>query len=61
MLVLTRRVNERLYIGTDIVITICSIAPDRVRIGIDADISIPIVREELRHKNKDDRDGDSKS
>ena len=47
MLVLTRRKNQRILIGKDIVITIVEIRPGAVRIGIDAPIAIPVNREEI--------------
>lgn len=50
MLVLTRYIDERIYIGDDIVITVCDIVGDKVRIGIDAPRDAKILREELRGK-----------
>ena len=47
MLVLSREVNERILIGTDIVLTVVRIGDATVRIGIDAPDSYKIVREEL--------------
>jgi carbon storage regulator len=47
MLVLTRRVNERVMVGDDIVITVLEIRGDQVRIGIDAPTSIAVHREEV--------------
>jgi carbon storage regulator len=47
MLVLTRKVGERICIGEDIVLTVTAVENGRVRIGIDAPRSIPILREEL--------------
>ena len=48
MLVVSRRKHEQIFIGEnkDIVITICRIDPTSVRIGIEADPSIPIVRDD---------------
>ena len=46
MLVLTRKVDEKILIG-DIVVTVTEIRGDRVRLGIDAPRSINIVRGEL--------------
>lgn len=50
MLVLTRRIDERLLLGDDIAITIVSIQGNSVRIGIEAPRSVPIIREELQGK-----------
>lgn len=54
MLVLTRRVGERILVGDKIVITCVRIGPNAVRIGITAPPNINIVREELVDpENKD--------
>jgi len=48
MLVLTRRVGERLIIGDDVTISILSIKGNQVRIGIDAPpAEVMIHREEI--------------
>jgi len=47
MLVLSRRIDERIMIGNDIVITVLEIHHDHVRIGIDAPRSIDVHREEV--------------
>jgi len=47
MLVLTRKVDEAIRIGNDIVITVISIDKKNVRIGIDAPEDVMILREEL--------------
>jgi carbon storage regulator len=49
MLVLTRKVNERIRVGEDITITVVRLGPGSVRIGIDAPPHLSIVREELAH------------
>ena len=46
MLVLTRKVQERISIGDDIIITVVEIDRGKVRLGIEAPRSIPINREE---------------
>lgn len=47
MLVLTRRIGERIYIGRGIVVTIKEINGNQVRVGIDAPPNVNIVRSEL--------------
>ena len=47
MLVLSRQLNERIMIGSDIVITGVRIGETTVRLGIDAPDSYGIVREEI--------------
>ena len=44
MLVLTRRVNQSVMIGDDVLITVLEIHGDQVRIGIDAPRSLPLRR-----------------
>lgn len=52
MLVLTRKNNESVKIGTDIVIKIVRIDPDRVKIGIVAPDNVPVFRTELLKENE---------
>ncbi len=47
MLVLTRRINERIVIGENIVVTVLEVHGDQVRIGIDAPREIKVFREEV--------------
>jgi len=47
MLVLSRKVNEKVMIGNDVVITIVKIDRNQVRIGIEAPGHIPVYREEI--------------
>ena len=49
MLVLSRKVDQRLYIGDDIVITIVAVKGEHtVKLGIEAPKHIQIEREEVR-------------
>lgn len=50
MLVLSRKVGERIWIGEDISVTVVRITGGGVRIGIEAPAEMAVVREELRHK-----------
>jgi carbon storage regulator len=49
MLVLSRKKNEKIMIGSDgeIVVTVVEIRGDKVRIGIDAPKEIPVHRQEV--------------
>lgn len=47
MLVLSRKLNEKIFIGDNICITVVDIDRGKVRIGIEAPRDINIYREEL--------------
>jgi len=47
MLVLSRKPNERIFIGDHVTVTVVRIGPNNVRLGIDAPRSMNVVREEL--------------
>ena len=47
MLVLTRKKDESIVIGEDIVITIVDVRGDKVRLGIDAPGTVPVHRMEV--------------
>lgn len=47
MLVLSRKPGERILVGNDIVISVVSLGPNTVKIGIDAPQDMNIVRAEL--------------
>ncbi len=47
MLVLSRKLNEQILIGDDIVLTIVDIRGDKVRLGIEAPAEIPVHRHEV--------------
>jgi carbon storage regulator len=52
MLVLTRKVGEEIYIGDRICVKVMDISGGKVRLGIDAPISLRIYREEVLAKVK---------
>jgi carbon storage regulator len=47
MLVLTRKLSERLYIGDNICVTVVRLEGGQVRLGIEAPREVPVVRAEL--------------
>ncbi len=47
MLVFSRKKDESIIIGDDIVITIIDIRGDKVRLGIDAPREVPVHRQEV--------------
>lgn len=47
MLVLTRRIGERIYLGDDITVMVAEVDRGEVRIGIIAPREVPVHREEI--------------
>jgi len=47
MLVVTRKRDEELVIGGNIVVKVCDIGHNKVRLGVICDRSVPVVRREL--------------
>jgi carbon storage regulator CsrA len=47
VLVLTRRANQSIMIGDDVVVTVLDVRGDQVRIGIKAPRSVEVHREEV--------------
>lgn len=47
MLVLSRKLGEKIFIGENIVITVVDIDHGKIRLGIDAPRDVPIYRQEL--------------
>ena len=47
MLVLSRKVGERILIGPDIAVTVVRVTGGGVRLGIEAPPELPVAREEL--------------
>ena len=48
MLVLSRKVGEKILIGDNISVTVVRVAQGTVRIGVEAPEDLPIVREEIK-------------
>lgn len=49
MLVLSRKVGERILIGDQVIVTVVRISGGGVRIGIEAPAEMAVIREELQH------------
>jgi carbon storage regulator len=47
MLVLSRKKDERIVIGGNIVITVIDVRGDKVRLGIEAPHDVPVHRQEV--------------
>jgi len=47
MLILSRRINEKIMIGDDVSISIIEIRGDQVRIGVDAPKTVKVFRQEV--------------
>ncbi|MFK7891036.1 MAG: carbon storage regulator CsrA [Granulosicoccus sp.] len=50
MLILTRRVDERIFIGDDITLCVLDIEGNRVRLGLEAPKEVAILREEIHQR-----------
>jgi len=65
MLVITRQPGDSLLIGEDIKITVLEVSGDRIKIGIEAPRSVPVMRTEvldtLRSNLEADQSGGSLS
>jgi len=61
MLMLSRKVGQRIYINDNIVVVVREINGRSVRLGIDAPADVPIHREEIWLKKKlEDHDNDNR-
>ena len=50
MLVLSRKLGEKIVIGTNVILQVVGIRADRVKLAFDAPSSVPIHREEVYRK-----------
>jgi carbon storage regulator len=57
VLVLTRRVGEKLIIGENVTVTIMGVKGNQIRIGIDAPRDITVNREEIYQRILKEREG----
>lgn len=56
MLVLSRKLGEKIYINDNICITVVDIDRGKIRLGIDAPRDVPIYRQELLSTPEDGAD-----
>ena len=54
MLVLSRKLNERIIVGDDIVISVVEVRGDQVKLGILAPRSVKVFREEVYEAIQDE-------
>ena len=55
MLILSRKVGERIVIGNDITVVVNRVAGDRVTLGLEAPANVHILRGELRPFDEQDQ------
>lgn len=58
MLVLTRRVGEKLCIGADVTVTVLGVKGGQVQLGTEAPAHVSIDREEVRARKLAEQVGD---
>lgn len=61
MLVLTRQRSEEVVIGDDIVVKIVDVRGDKVRLGIECPVEIPVHRREIYEAIKRERERDGRA
>jgi carbon storage regulator len=49
MLVLTRKKNESIVINNEYTVTVIEIKGDKIKLGIDAPIDVPVHRKEIQN------------
>ncbi|HMO17280.1 MAG TPA: carbon storage regulator [Oligoflexia bacterium] len=59
MLVLTRKVGERIHIGDNIIVTVTKISGNRITLGIDAPRETKIMRGELQEPREPKGESDA--
>jgi len=55
MLVVTRRLQESVMIGTDVTVTVLAVKGNQVRIGINAPKDVTVHREEIFERIRSER------
>jgi len=59
MLILTRKVGEKVIIGDDVTLTVLALVGNHVRLGITAPKSLDVHREEIYVKIRNDAESES--
>lgn len=57
MLILTRRIGESVFIGEEVRMTVLGVRGTQVRIGINAPKDVPVHREEIYYRIKNEQEG----
>lgn len=55
MLILTRRIGEKLVIGDDVTVTVLAVKGNQIRLGINAPKETSVHREEIYTRIKNDK------
>lgn len=58
MLVLTRRVGEKLVIGDDVTVSVLGVKGNQIRVGIEAPLEVQVHREEIYQRILKERAAD---
>lgn len=60
MLIVTRRVGEKIRIGGDVVVTILGVKGNQIRVGTNAPPEVQIHREEIYERINEEKTRDSR-
>lgn len=55
MLILTRRLNETIMIGNDVMVTVLGVKGSQVRLGVNAPKEVAVHREEIYERIKNEQ------
>jgi carbon storage regulator len=58
MLILTRRIGETVMIGNDITVTVVGVKGNQIRLGIEAPKDVPVHREEIYVRVREEKKKD---
>jgi carbon storage regulator len=61
VLILTRRVGEKVMIGDDVSVTVLRVKGNQVRLGVEAPKSVSVQREEIFNRMKNEAEGHGES